>query len=137
MPTARLLSLEETKCLKGYKEPFGPSKVLQGRCCWISPEGRFYHCDFGEHWNTSYKIVGSLYPNRRGDAEGVLERAGFCKVGRSYGRDGLGFIYRTKDLRITQAQLDVLYDLTNLGTTDFRRGLRDSIQWHIDNGNVA
>jgi hypothetical protein len=68
---------------------------------WLSPDGRFYECDYTEHWTTAEDLViESGYKCDIGDGELTLEKRGWVK------RSDTEWYCPMKNP--TQSQLDVL-----------------------------
>lgn len=81
---------------------------------WLAPNGDFYTCDSWGHDGLAIKITAVLYKSLRGST--MLLRSGWCRI---YLNGTVGY----EDSELTQAQLDVLFDLSELpeGTAEWKR----------------
>lgn len=83
-----------------------PSRILPYGG-YISPRGDFYVCPYGAHISLANKIAGSEARGR--DGQQLLESRGWLHVAH----DGTPYLHRL-DYKLTQAQLDKLYDLAGV-----------------------
>lgn len=101
---------------------------------WISPEGDCYPCDYANHIFLAGNIVYHLFGEdmlNSWDASRYLEEQGWLHLAAS------GVIrYLVKDIRITEAQLSVLWDLATTGTSSFSEKLKTNIELALQNENT-
>jgi len=48
---------------------------------WLSPDGKFYGCEYGQHIPLGHALAEKFYPDESVEAEGRLEGHGWAKVG--------------------------------------------------------
>lgn len=107
------------------EEPIKPSSTLTDRAGWISPEGQVYHCYYYEHTDFAERILAVQYPTVEEygyDAQRHLEKSGWIHLNES----GHWTIYT----ELTQAQIDVLDDLSHKGTY-FGKAVAENLQHEL------
>lgn len=90
---------------------------------WISPDGACYPCEYSEHEGLADRICCTLW-GRRGDSKDIEQS--WLKLSRRHGvMNGYKLI---GGRRATQAQLDTLHDLAQVGSPEWQQTLQRSIR---------
>lgn len=113
---AELYFIRTYRTLEAKMEPSGG---------WLSPEGKFYPCQYGQHAELASIIGAHLFGELFGTYD--LLRRGWAHI---YDNGIIPAKQFGVDLQLTQAQLDTLFDLSQLpgAAEDYVRGLRQMLE---------
>ncbi|MGF7011970.1 hypothetical protein M2146_002524 [Lachnospiraceae bacterium PF1-22] len=75
---------------------------------WISPEGKYFPCDYGGHSSLAYDICFGMVETN--NSERYLEENGWCKIFKPLFSEGYD-VYVDKDHSITDQQLETLISM--------------------------
>lgn len=89
---------------------------------WLSPDGKLYPCEAGEHWQCCDKIIKDLFRETRGDPMIAIVRLGWVKLQTdttlkhsswvAHQRNTGAHSFRVEDL--TTRQIEVIITWTQL-----------------------
>lgn len=102
---------------KKYLKP-RPSKKLIQSAGWISTNGDFYACQPWEHDGRATNITACLFNSLRGTR--LLEEKRWMRIYE----DGLSY----NSEKLTQKQIDKVFDLSRVGKKEWRKAMRDIIR---------
>lgn len=89
---------EELEDQIGYHTKYG----------WISPEGKYFHCEFQGHIGLARRICFGVY--QTDNPERYLEEHGWCKIYKPLLKNQYS-IYVHEDFKLTDAQLQTLISM--------------------------
>jgi hypothetical protein len=110
---------EEEIELRFYLEYYGQDPDVPGPTGWLSPDGKFFKCRYGEHCSAAKPLAARYY--------GTIERPDTLLTRNGWIHIQEGRIFVSESQQATQAQIDVLFDLSKKETEYkrmFERALR-------------
>ncbi len=69
--------------MDGVKSKYAPE--CEGKSGWLSPEGRFYYCRYGEHWIKARKILKKFGVDTLLSEDKLKHTFQWVSMGSSYG----------------------------------------------------
>lgn len=81
---------------------------ILGKDGWLAPDGRFYPCQYGEHYSVAKALVAKHFETISSTADDVLMQAGWRRLQNGHLAAPVTF----KAPPPTQKQIDAIYDLT-------------------------